>query len=476
MKFFTKFFVMILLLFAFVSVANAALIDDVSISCEEEATLITVSGNSECANIGDAITVFVALGEEEEIPESESAIEYIDIISVDRKTEFTHSFAFKGSENKYVIGVKDQFGNLKGIVKDLYTKADMDQFAFDLRDKILSGEVILSKLNLYAKELEITDILNDSRVVTDMKDILLSDAVLDIDSGFEDIPAIIEVVKKEWDLLYSIENANYWYTIAEIIDDNWAYMGVNSKWTSYSSKQSLCENLVDYTCVDLPTLAKKINDAMEAPPQPGGGGGSGGGITPIEKEPDVVTPPPVSTSNPFVDIEDVDWAKTAILSLVEDGVLDGVGNDCFDPHRMVKREELAKMLILAFDIPVSEDRSGFNDVPADSWYADYVYALSESGISNGVSESEFGVGTYVSRQDIATLLYRLMESKGYSHTTSDNKFDDSDDIAEYASVPVQAMAGYGIINGVGDNMFAPLSNTTRAQAAKLIYEVKKQIN
>ena len=50
-------------------------------------------------------------------------------------------------------------------------------------------------------------------------------------------------------------------------------------------------------------------------------------------------------------------------------------------------------------------------------------------------------------------------------------FSDENEISDYAKNAVSHLAGTGIVNGVGNGLFAPKDAVTRAQAAKIIYEL-----
>ena len=69
------------------------------------------------------------------------------------------------------------------------------------------------------------------------------------------------------------------------------------------------------------------------------------------------------------------------------------------------------------------------------------------------------------RRAAAAANITFVQNKAYS------EFDDSDLIDEYAKESIKELVDCaGIINGVGGNMFAPTENSTRAQAAKIIYQ------
>ncbi|MBQ7900846.1 MAG: S-layer homology domain-containing protein, partial [Clostridia bacterium] len=168
------------------------------------------------------------------------------------------------------------------------------------------------------------------------------------------------------------------------------------------------------------------------------------------------------------DIDSVPWAQEAITELKRIGVINGVSDTQFAPNRNVTREEFAKMIVSAFS--VSGTGAAFADVPSTAWYAPYVTALASSGIVNGVSDSEFGVGTNISRQDAAVMLDRTAQHVGIEY-----EFDTSalhiftDYMADYARISIYRLYQIGVVNGTSATTFSATETLTRAQAAKMIY-------
>ncbi len=187
----------------------------------------------------------------------------------------------------------------------------------------------------------------------------------------------------------------------------------------------------------------------------------------------ISAPTPVTPDQVFTDLAGYDWAKESILSLAQKGIINGVGNGEFNPSGIVTREQFAKMIVLVLDSFDEREESDFSDVDASQWYAPYVASAQASGIINGISDIEFGVGMNITRQDMAVIIYRALKAKGYAFTSEKKDFADADQIKDYALEAVGALAAEGILNGVGDNMFAPDRNATRAEAAKLIEALDK---
>ena len=89
---------------------------------------------------------------------------------------------------------------------------------------------------------------------------------------------------------------------------------------------------------------------------------------------------------------------------------------------------------------------------------------------NGQSETVFGSGQNITRQDMACIAANA--AKMYGITFSDESktlFEDDAQIADYARSSVYALRAGGILNGKENNAFCPTDNATRAEAAKIIY-------
>ena len=111
----------------------------------------------------------------------------------------------------------------------------------------------------------------------------------------------------------------------------------------------------------------------------------------------------------------------------------------------------------------------------DAWYSDYVSAAYSNGIISGISESKFGVGSEISRADMAVICMRIINMKNIEISCNENEinFSDGSDIPEYAQESVEKLVKGNLIHGVSSDRFAPRKPTTRAMAAKLIYDILK---
>ena len=144
------------------------------------------------------------------------------------------------------------------------------------------------------------------------------------------------------------------------------------------------------------------------------------------------------------------------------------------PNDLVTREQFIKMMVAAFGITANAQDTGFKDVVPGMWYETYVNTAYSAGIVSGISENEFGIGQYLTREDMAVLICRIAEYKGIDiGKISDKSFSDWDAVADYAKDAVKKLADGGIINGTGGTEFSPKGYATRAQCAVIIYNIIK---
>ncbi len=212
-----------------------------------------------------------------------------------------------------------------------------------------------------------------------------------------------------------------------------------------------------------------------------GGNGGGGGTDKSSRDEKTTTPggsPDVTdfdkpqNSVSFTDIDEVPWAKEAIKTLAEKGFISGYDDGAFKPNNTITREEFAKMLIEVFELTEENyDAPSFKDFNADAWYAKYVTIAVHNGYVNGVSDDMFGTGQMITRQDMCAMLYRAIMSERLDLSYQYDAVIFDDEISDYAAEAVSELQKYGIVDGIGNNLFDPHGNVTRAMAAKVLYIV-----
>lgn len=216
------------------------------------------------------------------------------------------------------------------------------------------------------------------------------------------------------------------------------------------------------------------NGAASSRPTGGGSsasvpsGGNAGTASPTPVDQTIVT-------KGFTDIADVTWAVNAIKDLYNRGVVSGKSDTEFAPNDSVTREEFVTMLVRAFGFKATDKLPEFADVSADDWFYENICIAYGNEIVNGM-DGVFGVGSDITRQDMAVMVYNCLKAKEKELETSaeTEEFSDSGDIADYAAEAVAYLQSAGIINGMGDGTFSPRGTCTRAQAAVVISGVLNQ--
>lgn len=211
----------------------------------------------------------------------------------------------------------------------------------------------------------------------------------------------------------------------------------------------------------------------------GSGSGSSGGwgnssISVGNREPagtsDPSTPPDTPEPNPpFCDLDGVLWAKDAILNLYQKKIISGKENGHFAPQDNLSREEAVKILVGAFGLFEKQEDLHFSDCNVEDWYYPYVSIAVKSGIVRGVSETLFGTGTNINRQDFAVMLSRTLTAAGCKlNGAKAVSFADGEAISEYARADVDALSANGLFVGDENQRFYPQNSITRAEAAVAI--------
>lgn len=196
-------------------------------------------------------------------------------------------------------------------------------------------------------------------------------------------------------------------------------------------------------------------------------GGGGGGIV-LKGAPVVPETNITDEKKSFSDLGKVAWAEEAIYALRDAGILNGRSETEFDPNSAVTREEFTKLLVLALNCYEEGAVTEFADCADGAWYVPYIASGRKKGLISGLSDSLFGVGRSISRQEMAVMIARGAIG-GEVPTAENSGFADDADVSAWAKGAVSYVREHGLMSGVGDNCFAPQESVTRAQAAKAIY-------
>lgn len=166
------------------------------------------------------------------------------------------------------------------------------------------------------------------------------------------------------------------------------------------------------------------------------------------------------------------WAKTSIDYVVSQGLFTGASASRFEPETAMTRGMFVTVLGRMANAEGSGEQAAaaFTDVNANAYYAPYVAWAQQQGIVNGVSAHAFDPSAVISREQMATILSRYIDSASLAlpDTASRASFADDKVISAYAKDAVYNMQQSGILLGKPGNRFDPQGTAVRAEVATLI--------
>lgn len=174
-------------------------------------------------------------------------------------------------------------------------------------------------------------------------------------------------------------------------------------------------------------------------------------------------------SNHFTDVEGAGhWTHEGIDFAVSHGLFSGMSATTFEPDTAMTRSMLVTVLWRYADMPI-EGTNSYTDVPNGTWYTDAVSWAAYNGVVTGVGNNKFDPDGKITREQMATILYRYAKSSGIdtSNRTDLRSFPDAERISSYAKEAMQWAVAEGLING-SDGKLLPQGNATRAQVAAIL--------
>lgn len=378
---------------------------------------------------------------------------------------------------EYVLKKRnDGFATVDALAGVLAEAADLNMIA--AADKI-DGD-ITAVIERYVSETDIFEKLyNNSEIALDdvVKNKALSvlvgrrfadtDELCDAFCEAVVVKAVTGVLYGKVEQIMSIGKAVLGFDIGEHSD----YNKLSESQKAAVMKKFAGEELADAEAVSelLERAIKEVKSAVSEKPSGGGGGGSSSVVIKVtEEEIKAPAPEPIDEVNysGFTDMQGFDWALESVNSLVRGGVI--AEGEQFRPGENITRAEFVKMLVCAAGLEDSTAECAFEDTSENMWHYRYIAAAYKNGVAGGVSDTLFGVGRDITRQEAAALAYRVMKLKNARISLESSSFADEDSIADWALTAVYALKNAGVISGISESEFAPQKNATRAEAAVII--------
>ena len=176
---------------------------------------------------------------------------------------------------------------------------------------------------------------------------------------------------------------------------------------------------------------------------------------------------------PFNDVPESYWAYDAIQYVYGEGLMAGTSGTTFAPENVTTRGQIVTILWRMAGSPQVNYLMDFSDVDPAAYYGEAIRWATSEGIVGGYGGGVFGPDDPITREQLATMMWRYAQHEGYDvgvgEDTNILSYTDAFDVAEYAIPAMQWACGAGVINGTGDgSTLSPQGEATRAQAAVML--------
>jgi uncharacterized repeat protein (TIGR02543 family) len=166
----------------------------------------------------------------------------------------------------------------------------------------------------------------------------------------------------------------------------------------------------------------------------------------------------------MADVKADDWFAREVAYVYENNLMNGVGDNAFQPEGKVSRAmvwtTLARM-------------DGVTTAGSDPWYRAGQNWAMVTGVSDGTDPNG-----NITREQLVTMMYRYAQLKGYDVSVGENtnilSYDDAFSVSEWAVAAMQWACGTGLINGIGTKL-EPRGSAIRAELAVILYRYAEKV-
>ncbi|CAM4009287.1 S-layer homology domain-containing protein [Paenibacillus alkaliterrae] len=166
---------------------------------------------------------------------------------------------------------------------------------------------------------------------------------------------------------------------------------------------------------------------------------------------------------------DEHWAYYELDNFVNADLLRGYvdleGNVTVKPNHSISRAEFVSILVRALGLTSEAPGKTFTDVEMGKWYSEPIRVASSLGIVGGISETKFGPNQLIKRGEIAAMVVRAFSSS----VQFEGEMKPFSDVPEYYAKPSILKASQaGIVRGASETEFKPFANAKRAEAVVML--------
>ena len=186
--------------------------------------------------------------------------------------------------------------------------------------------------------------------------------------------------------------------------------------------------------------------------------------------------------HPFTDAVTTAWYHDGVHYCIDNAIMKGYGDGTFGPAKQTTRAHVVQMLYSLEGKPSFAHVDKFADVMEGAWYHDAVVWASENGIVEGIDATTFAPDKAITREQMAAILYRYAQYKGYDVSVGSEtnilSYEDAMAVSEYAIPAMQWACGSGLVAGIEKNgtvYLAPKGDAVRSQTATMFFNLCEKI-
>lgn len=170
------------------------------------------------------------------------------------------------------------------------------------------------------------------------------------------------------------------------------------------------------------------------------------------------------------------WAKAEVEKAIEAGLIpERIQGDY---GREISREEFSEIAVKLYEALSGEKTVMQGESPFIDTQNPKVLIANDLGIVKGIGDGRFAPDAAITRQEISVMMYRALKAAKPTYDLSgsaDHIFSDNAEISTWAKESVSYLYGIGVVNGVGDNLFSPRSDTSREEAVVLANRMNERV-
>ena len=184
----------------------------------------------------------------------------------------------------------------------------------------------------------------------------------------------------------------------------------------------------------------------------------------------------------YTDSKTTAWYHDGVHYCIENGLMIGVAKELFAPNGITTRAQIVTILWRMEGEPAVDYTMSFKDVKDGKWYTEAIRWAQSVGVVEGYNADTFGPNNTITREQMATILWRYSKYKGIDVSVGEDtnilSYEDAANVKGWAMDGMQWAFGAGIIVGIekDNSMYLdPQGNAVRSQSATMIYRFCTEI-